>query len=542
MASVAARVYGPSVHPDEWGFLLDGQVLTGHHQSVVPTRSFYPAGYGVVTGIGAVVSGSLRGAYRFSLFFNVALAVVLALLTVRMARRVFGLGNSASMIAAALVFVMPGTLVSAMFSWPETAARVVFMVFVLWLFHVVGSLRVGHVLAFGLFVGLMPALHGRFTLVLPVVCALYMWWGVRRDLSRVIAGCGVVAVSIGYECSRLLNKFVKVRLYPDSLSQDSRLLKRLVKPSVWPALLRTMTGQTWYLVASTGGLVVVGVVYAVWRIRGETEVVPRRRDPVVVTSAVAIIASILVLFTGGLQLLYGTRADHHVYGRYVEILSPVLVVFAVAGAERIRKMASIAWLCGVFGIPLVAIFYVLVDGGDVVKFGYLHHTFVEPNVPALDAVRYWFVPGLVSMGIFFGIVALVVWGAWKWRGELGLAVLVVALAASTMVSGGRSILARDNDLETTGTSFAIVKQPGTTAVGFDEGVDNDRSYYFLRYKLDPIQVDRFDVSGPDAVIPPEYSCVYGFADKPPTDGQWESVADEVPLLRVLWRRVGATHC
>jgi hypothetical protein len=542
MASVAWRVYGPSVHPDEWGFLLNGQVLIGHHQVSVPTRSFYPAAYGLITGLGSLLTGSLAGSYRFSLFSNLACAVALAWLTIVLARRVLGVSRNASVIAACLVFVMPGTIVSAMFSWPETAARLVFMCFVIGVHKVTRTRRAWEVLAFGFLVGVMPALHGRFTLVLPVVCVLFLWWGFKRDVARVVALGAVLTTCFGYECARLLNKFVKVRLYPDSLSQDSRLLKRLIKPKVWPALIRTMVGQSWYLLASTAGLVLVGIVFAVVvGARAETKV-PRRLDPTVVTSIVTCVSALLVMFTGGLQLLYGTRADHHIYGRYVEILVPVLIVFAVAGLERMRVSSHRVWLFGALSVPLISVAYVVIDGGDVVRTGALHNTLVEPNVPAIDAVRYLVTPGLMSLGLLLGGLALIVWGIGRWRWQLALGVLVLLMAISSSISGERSILARDNDLQKTGSSFAIVKQPGTTQVGFDVGVDNDRSYYFLRYRLDPIQVVRFDVSGPDAIIPPEFNCVYGFADRPPTDGQWESVADEVPLLRVLWRRVGATHC
>jgi len=542
MASVAWRVYGPSVHPDEWGFLLNGQVLTGHHQVSVPTRSFYPAAYGLITGLGSLLTGSLAGSYRFALFSNLACAVALAWLTIVLASKILGVSRNASVIAACLVFVMPGTIVSAMFSWPETAARLVFMVFVVGLHKITATRRSWHIVVFGFLVGVMPALHGRFTLVLPVVCCLFLWWGVKRDVGRMVALAAVFATCIGYECARLLNKFVKIRLYPDSLSQDSRLLKRLIKPKVWPALIRTMVGQSWYLLASTAGLVLVGIVFAVWSgARAKTEG-PRRLDPTIVTSIVTCVSALLVMFTGGLQLLYGTRADHHIYGRYVEILVPVLIVFAVAGLERMQVSAHRVWLLGALSIPLISVAYVVIDGGDVVRTGALHNTLVEPNVPAIDAVRYLVTPGLISLGLLLGGLAIILWGLGRWRWQLSLGVLVLLFAISSSISGERSILARDNDLQKTGSSIAIVNQPGTTQVGFDEGVDNDRSYYFLRYRLDPIQVVRFDVSGPDAIIPPEFNCVYGFADRPPTDGQWESVADEVPLLRVLWRRVGATHC
>jgi hypothetical protein len=44
------------------------------------------------------------------------------------------------------------------------------------------------------------------------------------------------------------------------------------------------------------------------------------------------------------------------------------------------------------------------------------------------------------------------------------------------------------------------------------------------------------------VIPSEYSCVYGFGNRPPADGVWRIVAEEKVLERVLWQRAGTDRC
>ncbi len=61
IVTIAVRMAGPTVHPDEWGSLINGQVLIGHSEAPIPTGSFYPAGYGLVTGLGALITGSMSG-------------------------------------------------------------------------------------------------------------------------------------------------------------------------------------------------------------------------------------------------------------------------------------------------------------------------------------------------------------------------------------------------------------------------------------------------------------------------------------------------
>jgi hypothetical protein len=445
-------------------------------------------------------------------------------------------------IVSALLFVLPGTIVTAMFAWPETASRLAFLVFISLVITVAKNRSAIQVVGLGLFTGLMPALHGRFTLLIPVVGLVVLWWGVQRLISRRVALLALFVTAIGYEGSRLLNQFVKRSLYEASYDQESRLLRRLFNPSVWPALLRTMAGQTWYLTATSCGLVGVGIAFAMWRIRSEGGVRTVTADPQRLGLLVLLVSSLLVIFTGGLQLLYGARGDHLIYGRYVEILVPALLVVACVGLEKSFVLAQRAWLLTGLFVGALSLIYVLIDRGDGVKGGYSRNDIVFPNIVGTDVVRYLVTPSLVNFGAVFVLAALVLWTVSRLYGTWSVVVLTVALGAGSMYSGSRSILSRTDDLVATTQTLAKVKDSGTQLVGFDMGVRNDRSYYYLRYKLHPIKIVRFDISGPDAVIPVEYSCVYGMPNKPPTDGQWAIVADEVVLQRVLFQRVGTTRC
>ena len=542
MTTVAMRQAGPTVHPDEWGFLSNGQVLIGHTEAPIPTGSFYPAGYGLVTGLGALITGSLPGSYRFALLANVVLAVLTAWFAGRLAVRGFGATKLMGRLVSALVFVLPGTIVTAMFAWPETASRLAFLVFISLVMTVAKNRTSIQVLGLGLFTGLMPALHGRFTLLIPVVGAVFLWWGIQRLISRRTALLAIFVTAVGYEGSRLLNQFVKQSLYEESYDQETRLLSRLVDPNLWPALLRTMVGQTWYLTATSCGLLGVGIAFAIRRIRSEGGARTVSSDPQRLGLLVLIVSSMLVVFTGGLQLLHGNRGDHLIYGRYVEILVPALLVVACVGIQKASVLAQRAWLLtGLYGWA-VSLLYVLVDGGDGVKGGYLRNNIVFPNIVGTDIVRYLVSPSLINFGAVFVLAAVVLWTVLRRHGTWSVVVLTVALAVGSMYSGSRSILTRTDDLQAVRPSLVVVQESGTQLVGFDMGVRNDRSYYYLRYKLHPIKIVRFDISGPDAVIPGEYSCVYGMTKSPPSDGEWTIVADEAVLERVLFQRVGTTHC
>ena len=542
MLSVAIRQYGPTVHPDEFGFLTNGQALIGHDEAAIPTGSFYPAGYGIVTGLGALVSGSISGAYRFALLTNVVLAVLTAWYAGRLARKGFGASRQMAMVITALVFVVPGTIVSAMFSWAETASRLAFLLFVGFVLRASKARSKGLVIGLGLFTGLMPALHGRFILLLPIVCLLFAWWWLRKEITFITAGLAVAVTAVAYAATHVLNKYVKTAVYTTSYDQENRLLERLVNPDVWPALLRTMVGQSWYLIASSCGLIGIAIFFIISRVVENGGRKTIGADAERVTLLVVFAAAFAIIFTGGLQLLYGNRGDHLIYGRYVEMMVPALLVISCVALERSSRLAQRAWLVTGLSIFLVAAFYVLIDFGDGVKGSHYRDSIVYPNIVGIDIARYIIRPGLITFGLLFAAVALLLWALARRSGAIAVLTLVALFAFSSVYSGQNSILTRTWRLEDTNKTVQMVKDSGTARVGFDIEIRNDRSYYYMRYKLHPIRVVRFNVSGPNARIPSVFSCVYGMAHKPPSDGTWTVVAVEDAVDRVLWQRADKAHC
>lgn len=544
MLTVAARMTGPTIHPDEWGFLSNGQALIGNVEAPLPTGSFYTAGFGIVTGLAGLLTGSISGAYRVTLFVNIGFALVTAWFAARLARGTFGLSAVQARLVGLLVLVLPGTIVSAMFAWPEIAARLVFLVYVALVYRAVSGTSLTRIVVLCGFTGLMPALHGRFTLLLPVVALLCVWLWRTRRLALTVAVAGACAMVSGYAVSYLLNRFIKSSLYVESYDQENRLLERLFRPDLWPALLRTMVGQSWYMLATTVGIVGLGFLYAVRgavRNRSEEERDPREWAEGV-TLAVLAVSTVAIIFTGGLQLLHGNRGDHLMYGRYVEMIVPALVVVAVVALSRRGAVASRLWLVSLTVMPLMAIAYVIVDGGDGVKGGASRRNIVFPNIVGADAARYVVSPGFLTFAAFFFVVGAAVWLVSRRSRAAAVVLVVVLYAVGDVTTGQRSLLTRSDKMGDRTATIDLVKDSGTSLVGFDAGIRNDPSYYYLRYRLHPVRIVRFDFSNPGTRVPAEYDCLYGWPDRPPVDGQWRIVADEQGVSRVLWQRVGSPHC
>jgi hypothetical protein len=226
----------------------------------------------------------------------------------------------------------------------------------------------------------------------------------------------------------------------------------------------------------------------------------------------------------------------------VEILVPALIVMSVAGAALNPLLARRAWLTGAVATAVVAVVYVIVDWGDGVKGGWIRNEIVFPNIVGTDAVRYLVQPGLITFAAVFSAFGLALWWTSRRSGALAMASLLLLLAVGSTWSAERSVLPRTLRHQQSGETVAALRDAGTTLLGFDTGQRNDRAYYYLRWKLFPVRLVRFDISAPGSSIPAEYSCVYGFGNRPPADGEWRIVAEEKVLERVLWQRAGSDRC
>lgn len=544
VAFVSMRQSGPTVHPDEWGFLTNGQVLIGHSEAMMPTTSFYTAGYGIVTGAGALVTGSIQGAYRFALVTNLFFAIATAWVATRIGRKILGLSQASARLAGLLVFVLPGTLLSSVMAWPEVAARLAFLILLMVVHRAVDRANRWSMFHVAIFTGLLPALHGRFTLVLGVIGLFFLWMWRRKVISFALMAQSQLLLAAGYLVSYVLNSHVKSVLYAESYDQENRLLRRLTKPRLWPALVRMTVGQGWYLVATTAGLFGVGIGFAVYRFikmsrdRGRSSSV----DAVSVTVIVAFLSVVAIVFTGSLQLMGFNRGDHLIYGRYVELTVPAVVLLSVVALDQIPGIARRVWMWCVVAIPTVALTYVAVDRSDGIAEAWKVRNVVFPNIVGTDAIRYVVPVGFLWFALAFFVIAGALWLVAGRRRELALVLMIALLSTGLVASSNKSISHRTRFLDSLTVTPALLKNDGATEVAFDSRIANDPAYYFIRFKIHPVRLRYVRATSTGEAIPASIRCIFQPVGVPPASGEWVTIAEENAVSRVLWRRTGAARC
>ena len=541
----AARISGPSIRPDEWGYLLNGQVLIGHEEVRLPFSEMYPAGFGFVTGAWAWISGSLHSAYRLTLFTNVALIAVLAYLVVAFAVRTLHASRTTGYLVAALVVASPGTLAGSLFALPETLCKVLFMLLVVLLVRLISEPRVLLVIVFGALSGIAPVFSGRLiaiTMSAALLLALLLW---KRVLNRSLAVFGIVSILLGYGVTRILNSVVRDVLYYGRPSGESRILGRATTVNLWPEVIREIAGQIWYVSAATACLAIVALVvtFRVATRRTSLESMDKNESIERFTYVFILLTFVFLIVLGALQLALGKRADHFIYGRYVEMCVPALFAIACVTLEKSKLLSLRLWRASIVFYTLLTASYVLLERADVVwRAVSIDGPMRTANVLAIDAlthvVRH---PGLLTMTPVICAVSLLIMYWYKRHQGGALIVLSALLLVSSAWTTSSTLINRSSPDRGVGVALESVMHSDVSRIAYDGLKPQDRNYYSLRYAAHPSLIVWVDTKT-DLLIPETFSCLYGYEDREPVDGEWEVVGRETSIERVLWRRVGQSSC
>ena len=442
----AARITGPSIRPDEWGYLLNGQVLIGHEEVRLPFSSMYPAGFGLVTGAWAFIGGSLHTAFRLTLFTNIALMGVLGCLVFRFSVSTLKASRATGYLVAALVIASPGTLAGSMYAVPETLCKVVFMLLVVLLGSMVFQPRTILVVLFGALSGLAPIFSSRLvaiTVSALVLIVVFAWNGM---VSRSSALLGAGSLLVGYLITRSMNSIVRDVLYFGRRSGESRILNRAFRVDLWPEVIREVAGQVWYVSAATACLGLVGLIAMTHAVAKRSRTYKRSTEQSHERFLYVFILMtfIFLIVLGALQLALGKRADHYIYGRYLETCIPVLFAVACVTLERNNLYAERLWRWAIVFFASLTAMYVLLVGADVVwRAISIDGPMRTANVLAIDALSHAVPrPGLLTMtpvlcALSIGIVYL-----YMHRKEVALLVLASLLLVSSGWTTSSTIIKR----------------------------------------------------------------------------------------------------
>jgi len=551
-ATFASR--GASVRPDELGFLLNGWVLTGHKEALfgVDFRSFYTAGYGLITAVAALLGRNMNVQYRISLVANIGMVIATAGALARLGFRHLSLSRRMARTIAIIIAVMPAIAANALFAWSESLSRLAFVVVALLAFEHVAKPRLATAGLIGLTASFMVIAHGRFTLV-PLLAVMFLSFAClpapRRYLPTALLGIAVTV--IGWLVFTRLNVSLRNDLYPASAGKEGRMLDKLTNTSNLGSLVRSATGQLWYVLATSFGLAGVGLAM---NVRSIIHGARRPRNVQWLAPTFIFAAAGTVALASALQILQVIRPDQLVYGRYLEAVSPVFILFGIAALQAGSPDARRAWIWSIAAtVACTSALAAAARRDELHAMLSEHKFFAIPNSIALDwALRALRPAGYLSLTLAFVALSIALYVAHRRSATIFLAFLAGLALATTTVTAVQTVVPYRDYFDQIRLDDAVrqlsVHDSRATRIVFDSGGLGGQTYFDYRYLLHPIQVERADVRWIDRA---PLRCVIGSVDRPPEDSGWSIAAKENDAASrtkqprgniVLWKRTGVDSC
>ncbi|MEI6742976.1 MAG: hypothetical protein WCL35_04380 [bacterium] len=541
-AFVAVRIYGPSVRPDELGFLINGQLLIGRDETPLSDafRSFYPIGFSFVTAFAALIGRTLSREFRITLFINFAFVALTAHVLSLYTRKYFALTRNYSRVVSIAVALMPLVAANALFAWSESLNILGFTALVYFAFNYCVDNTRSSAIALALIAPFLAVTHGRFTLVLPLTVMLLVIApavnkSFRRSVSTIVGA--VILSALTYLLLAKANLWLRNELYLGAAGKEGRLKNKLFDTANWGNIVRALGGQNWYLFATSFGLVFVGALILLKHI---TSTERRERSGLALASLFTLGAVGVIELTSALNLVKIIRPDHVVYGRYSGVVSPILIAIALSALITSPQKTRALWWKSIALIPVLALFLVLLSRADILhRLLQQGEFFARPNAIGLDwAIKSTKPSSLFVLSSIFVILAIAMYLIHRFAEKSFITFFVVVALFFTGYTVTQTVRNyRDYLPELVLDNEAINR--GAQVVGFDTGSYGGQSFYDYRYLLHPVQARRFElIYG----VPDDINCYIGSKERPPFDGNWAVGPSEPSTGLILWVRDGLDSC
>lgn len=426
----------PIVFEDEIGYLANARLMAGLGAADLGQMGSYQAGWSLVLVPIYWVSQDPDVIYRIAVTIAMLAGWAAAFPVAGLLRRVTGLKHRQSILVAALGCLTPGSVLMGGYVYAEGILTLGLAVVLLLAFMLWERPSVARAIGLAAGGGYLYGVHGRMIAV-PVLVIVYLVGAVVVGKMRaVVALAGVAAVVSVVLLSRGLDAYMISRMYDlpfDRLSTGLSGIGQLTPRG----LVVLAGGQVWYLMAATAGLALVGIVAIVGN--AFREVVARRFGPWTFWAMVAASVYAVSFLNFARTFPNPIRLDYLSYGRYVDVLTPMLVSLTLGLAvKRPRPMRTALAAAAVFTGALGLAFFVAAGRGPA---------FVGKPIAALSVsgVAWAIQPGLDQHPVIPATIGAVVVGlCFAAFGRRPLALIV----AWTMVASGAAIVGEFRTMRT----------------------------------------------------------------------------------------------
>jgi hypothetical protein len=321
---------GPVIVADEVGYLTNARLLAGGVPGQLSTAPFYHGGYSLLLAPILALDGNPKTSYHLVLVLNAALAASLAPLLYLLLTRCCAVPSRQAVWPALAAAAYPSVTIYTQVALSENLLLPLFVLWLLCLGCFLQATTHGRRVAFGAATAVCAvwlwAAHGRMIVVTALtVVAFIAVVALRRPETRgALVGLAIVAVSV--VAVHVLNDYLITHNYGGHAAGEvDQRLSTVESFGGLGAFVRNMVGQLWYLMVAPLGVLVAAITPREWL----TGLRRRQVSPSGLILILALVTGVGLLIESALSFRVADRPDMIIYGRYTEVVVPLLVALAL---------------------------------------------------------------------------------------------------------------------------------------------------------------------------------------------------------------------
>jgi hypothetical protein len=434
--------HGPVLYSDALGYLGNARFLAGGAAPAFDGSFSYAAGYSLLLVPLYWVTEQSEFVWAMSVAINVGFAVLIMLPAYHLGRRVFDLDRYQALLVAVGVSLTPALILQPGRIWVETVFPFVFLAATFAVYKLFETGKVPYAVLSGTLIGYLVFIHGRGLAVAVAFLVVLIIGAAIRRVRLLPAAVAAVSTASVVIVDLLLRSHLKEHLWsasdaPANAGSVGRILGAYAPDHLF-ATLSTGLGHVWYVIVASFGIAAVGFVALVIAAIGSD----RRGLAGVSNRGVVLTALFALLAVGGVAILSAgllaevNRVDHRVYGRYLDGVTPILVLAGMAWLARLR--ASWRWLAATaLIIPAVGLALYATRGseqfvGNVQKFAIPGLLGLQSIVDPSDVV---FLEGLdvLAISALAAVIGILVAFVVRRQWTLGIAVVIALTVGITFI-------------------------------------------------------------------------------------------------------------
>lgn len=383
----------PYAYADEAMYLLNATALSGY-----PSNFANPYGIGYSLLLAPLIKLGIAEPYRLAVVLNAALVAGIFLAVERLVRDE---GGGQPIAIGVLASLYPALSLYSKHALPEVLIALLLILMYMEIGRYARTMRQRSLVLLMSYGAFMALLHPRMAAV-PIAglaaCAL-MARGSRRVIPVTLVGLAVAGpiIAVGLYAKNLVNGSAPGNVMQSLYSgMGARILERW-KTSFSEAILDLVgaaAGQFLYVGMATLGLGMMALWFGVkmnyraWRKQSATsDAIPAGRYQ----SFYLVLAFAGVLAVSAFQKIEVALVDQVIFGRYLDVFSPLLLAVALLHLLGSRERPSAKGFLGL--LLAVAVSFLLI---------YLRHDEISSLLATKGSGRFWTIPGLAYQYLLLG--------------------------------------------------------------------------------------------------------------------------------------------